>query len=72
MHTVRSPSHSLERFALKAGRLGTWSLDLATFELATSEICRLNFGRDLAAPFSYAELRAAIHPDDRARMGEAV
>ncbi|KQQ86370.1 PAS domain S-box protein [Massilia sp. Leaf139] len=59
-------------FALKAGRLGTWSLDLATYALATSDICRLNFGRDPNAPFSYEELRAAVHPDDSARMAEAV
>ena len=59
-------------FAIKAGRLGTWSLDLATGELRTSEVCRLNFGRDPAAPFSYAELRAAIHPDDQGRMAGAV
>jgi PAS domain S-box-containing protein len=60
------------RFATKAGRLGTWSLDLRTGELTTSEICRLNFGRDPDIPFSYAELRDAIHPDDSLRMAEAV
>jgi len=59
-------------FAIKAGRLGTWSLDIATGELRTSEVCRCNFGRDPAAPFSYAELRAAIHPDDKVRMADAV
>ena len=59
-------------FAIKAGRLGTWSLDIATGELRTSEVCRRNFGRDPAAPFSYAELRAAIHPDDKVRMADAV
>ena len=60
------------RFALKAGRLGTWSLDLQTGELITSEICRLNFGRDPALRFSYEELRAAVHPDDQSRMMAAV
>ena len=65
-------SESELRFAIKAGRLGTWSLDLATGELTTSAICRLNFGRDPGAPFSYAELRDAIHPDDKLRMAEAV
>ena len=67
-----APSERELDFAIKAGRLGTWSLDLTTGELRTSEICRLNFGRDPAAPFSYAELRAAIHPDDSTRMAEAV
>lgn len=60
------------RFAIKAGRLGAWSLDLASGELTSSEICRLNFGRDPSAPFSYAEWRDAIHPDDSVRMAEAV
>lgn len=59
-------------FAVKAGRLGIWSLDLASGELSTSEMCRLNFGRDPGLPFSYADLRAAIFPDDRVRMAEAV
>ncbi|QDZ06828.1 PAS domain S-box protein [Sphingomonas panacisoli] len=59
-------------FALKAGRFGIWSLDLTTEELTSSEICRLNFGRDPTLPFSYAELRDAVHPDDRERMQAAV
>jgi len=58
--------------AINAGRLGTWSLDLATGELTTSEMFRLNFGRNPASPFSYAELRDAVHPDDKMRMAEAV
>ncbi len=63
--------HALH-FAIKAGRLGTWSFDAATGELMTSAICRRNFGRDPDAPFSYAELRDAIHPDDKLRMEHAV
>lgn len=58
-------------FVVKAGRLGIWSLDLASGELTTSAMCRLNFGRDPDVPFSYAELREAIFPDDKARMAEA-
>ena len=59
-------------FAIEAGRLGIWSLDLASGELTTSTMCRLNFGRDPDQPFSYTELRAAIHADDQARMATAV
>ena len=58
--------------AIDAGRLGTWSIKLATGELTTSDICRLDFGRDPAAPFSLAELRDAIHPDDKMRMAQAI
>ena len=60
------------RMALKAGRFGAWSLDLVTEEMTSSEFCRTNFGRSADEPFSYAELRAAIHPDDSERMAEAV
>ncbi len=72
METAFTAGERALHFAVKAGRLGTWSLDLATGELTTSAICRMNFGRDPDAPFSYAELREAIHPDDRMRMIGAV
>ncbi len=60
------------RFTLKAGRFGAWTLDLATGELTTSEVCRTNFGRDPDAPFTYEQLRAAVYPEDQARMAAAV
>ena len=60
------------RFTLKAGRLGAWTLDIATGELTTSETCRVNFGRDPQNPFTYAQLRDAVHPDDKERMSAAV
>jgi PAS domain S-box-containing protein len=60
------------RFALKAGRLGAWELDLPTGELTTSETCRTNFGRSPDEPFSYGELLDAVHPEDAPRMRAAV
>jgi PAS domain-containing protein len=60
------------RFALKAGRLGEWELNLTTGELTTSKTCRTNFGRDSSAPFTYEELRDAVHPEDKGRMTAAV
>ncbi|PZQ61775.1 MAG: hypothetical protein DI544_03890 [Sphingomonas taxi] len=59
-------------FALDAGGLGAWELDLQTGELTTSTHCRENFGKPGNAPFSYADLLATIHPEDRARQQEAV
>ena len=56
------------RVATEAGELGVWELDLTTNELFTSRYCRLNFGRSAEAPFSYAELLEAVHPDDQIRM----
>ena len=52
-------------FAAEAGRLGIWEHDLQTGDLVTSGITRENYGRDRATPFSYAEMVAAVHPDDR-------
>lgn len=60
------------RFALKAGRFGAWTLNLLTGEMTTSETCRTNFGRQADLPFTYPELRDAVHPDDRERMAKAV
>ncbi len=69
---LQEDSEARLRFATQAGRLGIWELDLRTDELIASRICRENFGRDPALPFTYADLRAAIHPDDRAGMLAAV
>jgi PAS domain S-box-containing protein len=60
------------RFALKAGRMGSWSLDLNTERMIASEGCKENFGRSISDPFTYADLMEAVHPDDRARRDEAV
>ncbi|WP_036266632.1 HWE histidine kinase domain-containing protein [Methylobacterium sp. 10] len=56
------------RFALAAGRLGSWTLDLVDMTLETSDHFRMNFGRDPDEPLSYGELLAMIHSGDRERM----
>lgn len=68
---LRETVRELE-FALHAGRFGAWSLSLPGEDLTTSETCRTIFGRDPALDFSYAELQAAIHPDDLPAMLAAV
>ncbi len=55
-----------------AGRIGLWSLHIPSGELDTSPMCRINFGRDPDQPFSYGELHAAIHPEDQARVAQAL
>jgi PAS domain S-box-containing protein len=60
------------RLALEAGRLGAWELDLQDGRLKASSTCLANFGREPGAHFTYDELRASIHPDDRPHMEEAV
>ncbi|OWJ79384.1 PAS domain-containing protein [Haematobacter genomosp. 1] len=59
-------------FTLKAGGLGTWTLDVASERLVASAICKANFGRAPAESFSYADLKTAIHPDDVERWYSAV
>lgn len=59
-------------FALQAGRLGYWELDLRTWTLFCSDIYKANWGRAPADTFSYETLLSSIHPDDRAMHEAAV
>lgn len=52
------------QFTLKAGGLGTWTLDVQTQRLVVSPLCKANFGRGPSDDFSYRDLQDAIHPDD--------
>ena len=58
--------------ALRAGGFGTWSFELASKTLTSSEECKALFGRDPELPFTYDERIAAIHPDDRQRAIEGM
>lgn len=60
------------RLALGAGELGSWEFTPSTGEFLTSAMCRANFGRAADEPFTYMDLVAAIHPDDRPKQAEAV
>ncbi|MBE7201229.1 MAG: PAS domain-containing protein [Parafilimonas terrae] len=60
------------RFIMKAGRFGSWTLDLADMRLVASDVCKENFGRDVHDPFGYEDLIASIVPEDQGRMRAAV
>jgi PAS domain S-box-containing protein len=60
-------SEGLLQTALNAGHLGALELHLPEFELEASDTCKRFFGRGPDQPFSYQDLLAAVHPDDRAR-----
>ena len=60
------------RFTQEAGRIGSWTLDLATMSLESSDGCKANFGRDPGADFTYEAWIEGVHPDDRARMRDAI
>ncbi len=64
LHTEEEKRARLH-FAAEAGRLGIWEHDLRTDELTASGITKENYGRDRALPFTWAEMVAAVHPDDR-------
>jgi PAS domain S-box-containing protein len=69
---LRQSQEQLE-FALQAGRLGSWEMDLATGLITTSEFCRTLFGLNPEDRFShYDDLLARVHPDDRLRRQQAV
>jgi PAS domain S-box-containing protein len=69
---AQKASEARLRFAAQAGRMGIWELDLRTQELTASPEAKVIFGADPNAPLSYAQKRAAIHPDDRARREAAM
>jgi signal transduction histidine kinase len=63
-------SEGLLQTALDGGHLGALELHLPEFELEASDTCKGFFGRKPGEPFSYQDLLAAVHPDDRARRLE--
>ena len=60
------------RLALESGRIGSWTLDLTNEAFDCTVSCKINFGRNPHAAFSWAELKAAVHPEDQARMQAAL
>jgi PAS domain S-box-containing protein len=69
--TLRESEQRL-RIALKTSKMGSWQLDLTTGVLNASNTCKANFGLPPEAKVSYKILFELIHPDDRARVSEAV
>jgi PAS domain S-box-containing protein len=59
------------RFALSAGRLGSWEVDLGTGVMECSDICKAHFGRAADSLFTYEGLIEATHADDRDRVRAA-
>ncbi len=69
---AQEDSEARLRFATEAGRLGVWELDLPGQGLSSDAVARAIHGRSPAQPMSYAELQACLHPDDCARVVEAL
>jgi len=60
------------KFALDAGRLGSYELDLATGEMICSEKCLANFGLPPDADFPFEKFLSMIKTEDRERVRKAV
>lgn len=52
-------------YVLEAGRLGSWQLDLESWTLEASALCKKNYGYAEDAPFTYDDVLACIDPRDR-------
>lgn len=60
------------RFALEAGRLGWWEVELPSRALQCSDICKQNFGRHSEDAFTLQDLLDSIHPQDARRVHRAI
>ena len=60
------------KFALDSGRMGSWDLDVATKAYEASDLCKVNYGRRPDETFTFADLIATIHPEDRPRILTAI
>jgi PAS domain S-box-containing protein len=67
-----SDSQALLQTALDAGRLGTLELHLPEMRLDVSETTKACFGLRPDEVFTFADLQAAVHPDDRAQRQSAL
>jgi len=59
-------------FTLKAGGLGTWTLDIPNQRLVASALCKANFGRGPSDEFGYQDLQSSIHPEDYPRWQQTL
>jgi PAS domain S-box-containing protein len=61
-----SPEARLE-LALKAGRMGSWELDLSSRALVLSEVCLADIGCSKSDIQTWDDLLERVHPDDRSQ-----
>ncbi len=60
------------QLALKAGKLGSYQLDIPTGDIKTSALCNQHFGLDPQVRFDLTRLVAMILPEDREYMLHAI
>ncbi|SFW81656.1 CheR family methyltransferase [Chitinophaga sancti] len=59
-------------FALETGKLGSWELNTETGVLLCNDLCKANYGLPASAEVTIDKLLAAIHPEDRNRVRQAL
>lgn len=69
---AREESEESLRFAMQAAQLGTWNLNPTDRTALLNDRCKELYGRPADADLHYEGLIQFIHPDDRARVIEAV
>ncbi|WP_414664350.1 PAS domain-containing sensor histidine kinase [Horticoccus sp. 23ND18S-11] len=65
---VLAESERRLQLAIATGQLGVWDLDLGTYTLTATGLCRAHHGRTGDESLTYDELWAAVHDDDRERV----
>ncbi|WP_353720540.1 PAS domain-containing protein [Dyadobacter sp. 676] len=69
---ARQESEENLKFAIQAAQLGTWNLNPADQSVLFNERCRELYGFPDETDMCYERLIQFIHPDDRARVTEAI
>jgi len=65
-------SEEMLRFALDAGKLGVWTIDLKSGNLAASSECKAICGRKPTDQLTLEDLQNSIHAEDRSFQREAI
>ncbi|WP_262147504.1 ATP-binding protein [Chryseobacterium foetidum] len=58
--------------ALKAGQLGTYTLDLKTGKMICSDVCKSNYGRSSSDRFDFDDFIETVVPEHRKMVSEKV
>lgn len=70
--TALAASEARLRYVTEAAEIGYWDWDVLADRLEWSAHCKVIFGIPTSEPMSYARFVAALHPDDRPHVEDAV
>ena len=58
--------------ALETARLGSWQMDLSTWDICSATRGRVNFGRSIGYHIPFASVLERVLPDDRLKLQQAL